>query len=73
MSDTIRFRYSFKGIEEWQAVEQQLRELIQKDTGAEYWPETRTLPPFGMPPPVTKECLEKLKKLDGVVINQEDE
>ncbi|KAI6756155.1 hypothetical protein HG530_011891 [Fusarium avenaceum] len=60
----------FEGIEQWHEVQQQLRELIQKDTGEEYWIETRSLPPIGMPPPLTKECFEKVKKLGGVVVDE---
>ncbi|KAH7263689.1 hypothetical protein BKA59DRAFT_541089 [Fusarium tricinctum] len=70
MSDKIRIRYNFRGIEAWEVYQQQLRELIQQDTGEEYWIETKSLPPIGIPPPVTKECLEKIKKLEGVVVNE---
>ncbi|KAG5659193.1 hypothetical protein KAF25_000395 [Fusarium avenaceum] len=66
----MKIRYSFKSYDEWDAVQQQFRDLIVQDTGLESWIETRSMPPMGFPPPLTKECLEKIKKLDGVVVNE---
>ncbi|KAM0244700.1 hypothetical protein ACHAP5_006043 [Fusarium lateritium] len=73
MSDTVKIRYRYESIEQWEAVQEQLRELIKQDTGEEFWIETKSLPPFGMPPPVTKDCVEKLRQLDGVVVDEVDE
>ncbi|RSL67596.1 hypothetical protein CEP53_002948 [Fusarium sp. AF-6] len=56
MGDRVQVRYTFKGIEE----------TIQGNTGEEAWIETKSLPPIGMPPPLTAEAVQKLKGLSGV-------
>ncbi|RSM15162.1 hypothetical protein CDV31_005096 [Fusarium ambrosium] len=66
MGDRVQVRYTFTGIEEWDECREQLREIIQNDTGEEAWIETRSLPPIGMPPPLTAEAVQKLKGLAGV-------
>ncbi|KAI3576362.1 hypothetical protein IWW34DRAFT_808265 [Fusarium oxysporum f. sp. albedinis] len=50
MADKTKIRYTYLGYEEWQASEPQLKKLIQDDTGVEYWIETRSIPPMGIPP-----------------------
>ncbi|SCO39794.1 probable succinyl-CoA:3-ketoacid-coenzyme A transferase, mitochondrial precursor [Fusarium fujikuroi] len=66
MADKTKIRYTYRGYDAWQASEAQLKKLIQDDTGVEFWIETRSIPPMGISPPVTKDCVEKLKGLDGV-------
>ncbi|KAL9564899.1 hypothetical protein ACKAV7_011351 [Fusarium commune] len=70
MADKTKIRYTYLGYDEWQASESQLKKLIQDDTGIEYWIETRSIPPMGLPPPVTKDCIEKLKGLSGVKVDE---
>ncbi|KAI7767499.1 hypothetical protein LZL87_010827 [Fusarium oxysporum] len=50
MADKTKIRYTYLGYDEWQASESQLKKLIQDDTGIEYWIETRSIPPMGLPP-----------------------
>ncbi|KAF4433759.1 Succinyl- :3-ketoacid-coenzyme A transferase 1 mitochondrial [Fusarium acutatum] len=51
MADKTKIRYTYRGYEAWQASEPQLKKLIQDDTGVEFWIETRSIPPMGIPPP----------------------
>ncbi|KAF5599169.1 succinyl-:3-ketoacid-coenzyme A transferase mitochondrial precursor [Fusarium pseudocircinatum] len=51
MGDKTKIRYTYRGYEAWQASEPQLKKLIQDDTGVEFWIETRSIPPMGIPPP----------------------
>ncbi|KAF5571401.1 succinyl-:3-ketoacid-coenzyme A transferase mitochondrial precursor, partial [Fusarium phyllophilum] len=53
MGDKTKIRYTYRGYEAWQASEPQLKKLIQDDTGVEFWIETRSIPPMGIPPYVT--------------------
>ncbi|RGP80008.1 succinyl- :3-ketoacid-coenzyme a mitochondrial precursor [Fusarium longipes] len=69
MSEKINIRYRYEGIEAWEKSNEDVRKFIKEDSGQDFWPETRSLPPFGMPPPVSKDCVEKLKALDGVVVD----
>ncbi|KAL5593437.1 hypothetical protein FOBRF1_012539 [Fusarium oxysporum] len=73
MADKMKIRYTYLGYDAWQASESQLKKLIQDDTGVEFWIETRSIPPMGIPPPVTKDCIEKLKGLDGVKVDEIEE
>ncbi|RSL54017.1 hypothetical protein CEP54_010105 [Fusarium duplospermum] len=70
MGDRVRVRYTYNGIEEWEEFRDPLREIIQQDTGEEVWVETRSLPPIGMPPPLTAEGVKKLKGLSGVNVQE---
>ncbi|KAF5534646.1 succinyl-:3-ketoacid-coenzyme A transferase mitochondrial precursor [Fusarium napiforme] len=51
MGDKTKIRYTYRGYDAWQASEPQLKKLIQDDTGVEFWIETRSIPPMGIPPP----------------------
>ncbi|KAF9774747.1 hypothetical protein IL306_007220 [Fusarium sp. DS 682] len=73
MADKTKIRYTYQGYEEWQQSEKELKKLISDDTGVEFWIETRSIPPMGIPPPVSKDCIEKLKGLNGVEINEIEE
>ncbi|KAM0418973.1 hypothetical protein ACHAPT_012131 [Fusarium lateritium] len=70
MSDRVQVRYSYKGIEEYEDQRDSLRGIIQQDTGAEDWRETRSMPPIGFPPPLSPDSVKKLKDLDGVNIEE---
>ncbi|KAJ3525335.1 hypothetical protein NM208_g11686 [Fusarium decemcellulare] len=70
MGDRVTIQYSFGSAEEWQESKGPLKEIIQQDTGAEVWVETRSMPPIGSPPPVTRETVEKLKALPGVNVTE---
>ncbi|KPM44557.1 hypothetical protein AK830_g2031 [Neonectria ditissima] len=70
MADRVRIRYSYAGIDEFEAVQGTLREIIQEDTGSENWIETRSLPPMGIPPPLSAEAVGKLKSLQGLVVEE---
>ncbi|KAE8152101.1 hypothetical protein BDV25DRAFT_138265 [Aspergillus avenaceus] len=73
MSERKRIYYSFKTIEAYQAVGEELRQIIEKDTGSEAWICNRALPPTCYPPPMTEGAIEELKKLDGVVVGYIDD
>ncbi|KAF4337972.1 succinyl-:3-ketoacid-coenzyme A transferase mitochondrial precursor [Fusarium beomiforme] len=73
MADKMKIRYTYQGVEAWEESERDLKKLIQDDTGVEFWIETRSIPPMGIPPPVTKDCVEKLKGLNGVQTNEIEE
>ncbi|KAF4336959.1 succinyl-:3-ketoacid-coenzyme A transferase mitochondrial precursor [Fusarium beomiforme] len=69
MADKMKIRYTYKGYEQSQESERDLKKIIQDATGVEFWIETRSISAMGIPPPVTKDCVEKLKGLNGVEPN----
>ncbi|KAF4455282.1 putative succinyl-CoA:3-ketoacid-coenzyme A transferase, mitochondrial precursor [Fusarium austroafricanum] len=74
MADRKAVRIAYQGIEAWEISRDKVRELIADDTGADIWPETKSLPPFGMPPsPLSQECIQKLRALEGVTISGDED
>ncbi|KAJ3539376.1 hypothetical protein NM208_g5517 [Fusarium decemcellulare] len=72
MTDRKKIRYFYRGVEEYEKQEGQVKEIIQKDTGEHVWMENMSLPPIGYPPPLTTESIEKLKGLEGVMVDEVD-
>ncbi|KAF7557056.1 hypothetical protein G7046_g6118 [Stylonectria norvegica] len=69
MADRVRVKYSYKDVEQWEKFQETVRKIINEDVKeTDSWPETKSLPPFGFPPPVTQEALKKLQELEGVNI-----
>ncbi|KAH7252908.1 hypothetical protein FSOLCH5_013763 [Fusarium solani] len=66
MADRVKVRYTYNSVEDFEQFNEQLREIIQQDTGEEAWIETRSLPPIGFSPPLSAEGVQKLKGLSGV-------
>ncbi|KAH6884111.1 hypothetical protein B0T10DRAFT_579446 [Thelonectria olida] len=70
MADRVRIRYTFKGIDEYDGLNEVLRQIIQQDTGADFWLETPSMPPMGFPPPLSTEGVDRLKSLEGVNVEK---
>ncbi|KAL4726867.1 hypothetical protein ACLX1H_005757 [Fusarium chlamydosporum] len=73
MAEKMKIRYTYHGYGQWQESEAELKKIIQDDTGEMFWLETKSIPPMGIPPPVTKECYERLKGLNGVRVDTVEE
>ncbi|KAE8356081.1 hypothetical protein BDV28DRAFT_145580 [Aspergillus coremiiformis] len=73
MSDRKRISYTYRGIEAYEEHDKTVTEIIKEDTGVENWPVTTSMPPRGIPPPLTTEAIDKLKALDGVIVIVQDE
>ncbi|KAG8672005.1 hypothetical protein FPOAC2_05371 [Fusarium poae] len=61
---------TFEGIEEWENSGDIVYDIIQKHTQLERgsYPETKSLPPLIMSPPLPQECIDELKAVNGVVV-----
>ncbi|KPM41427.1 hypothetical protein AK830_g5151 [Neonectria ditissima] len=68
MADRKKVSYTFKQLEDWQKHNQTVILIVKEDTGVEHWISNRSLPPTSFPPPLSLEGIDKLKELDGVVV-----
>ncbi|KAM5365178.1 hypothetical protein ACJZ2D_011165 [Fusarium nematophilum] len=70
MADRKKITYTFKGVEEWEEFNQRAIDIVKEDTGAQRWASDRALPPTSHPPPLTGAGIDKLKGLDGVIVQE---
>ncbi|WYZ39658.1 hypothetical protein EsH8_III_001572 [Colletotrichum jinshuiense] len=68
MADRKTVTYTFNGLEDWEKHNQTVTKIIKEDTGAEHWRANRALPPVSHPPPLSFGAIDKLKDLQGVVV-----
>ncbi|KAK7421166.1 hypothetical protein QQX98_002295 [Neonectria punicea] len=68
MADRKKVSYSFRELEDWQKHNQTVTTIVKEDTGAEHWISNRALPPTSFPPPLSLDGIEKLKGLEGVIV-----
>ncbi|KAI5797833.1 hypothetical protein DFH27DRAFT_91830 [Peziza echinospora] len=62
---TIRY----ESIEAWEQHRDAVRQIIAKHTGREFYPETKSLPPIGLPGDLHPPAIEELKALKGVIVD----
>ncbi|KAF5565871.1 succinyl-:3-ketoacid-coenzyme A mitochondrial precursor [Fusarium napiforme] len=60
--------YDFEKLEDYQQRNETVLDIVKKDTGVDFWKQTRTIPPTSYPPPMTLEAIEKLKEVKGVIV-----
>ncbi|KAF9777100.1 hypothetical protein IL306_004612 [Fusarium sp. DS 682] len=68
MADRKAIFYEFEKLEDYQQRNETVVGIVKKDTGAESWRQTRTIPPTSYPPPMTLDAIEKLKEIKGVIV-----
>ncbi|KAJ4249122.1 hypothetical protein NW762_012456 [Fusarium torreyae] len=68
MADRKAIVYDFEKLEDYQLKNETVLEIIKKDTGADFWKQTRTIPPTSYPPPMTLEAIDQLKEVKGVIV-----
>ncbi|KAF5987264.1 succinyl-:3-ketoacid-coenzyme A mitochondrial precursor [Fusarium coicis] len=68
MADRKAIIYDFEKLEDYQQRNETVLDIVKKDTGADFWRQTRTIPPTSYPPPMTLEAIEKLKEVKGVIV-----
>ncbi|KAH7304749.1 hypothetical protein B0I35DRAFT_444844 [Stachybotrys elegans] len=73
MSERKSVTYTFQGFEEYAKQNETVTTIIKEDTGSEFWRMNRMLPPTAYPPPLTLPAIEKLKTLEGVIVNDLEE
>jgi hypothetical protein len=70
MADRKDVTYTFQGADEYERQNGTVNSIIKEDTGIESWRMNRMLPPTCHPPPLTIGAIDKLKGLDGVIVNE---
>ncbi|PYI12866.1 hypothetical protein BO99DRAFT_448062 [Aspergillus violaceofuscus CBS 115571] len=73
MVDKKRIYYTYKSIEAYDKYDDDVRKIIQDDTDQDIWICNRALPPTCYPPPLSEECIKKLKELSHDVVVHEIE
>ncbi|RAH67135.1 uncharacterized protein BO66DRAFT_441331 [Aspergillus aculeatinus CBS 121060] len=71
MADKKRVYYSYKSIEAYNEYDDEVRRIIQYDTDQDMWSCNRALPPTCYPPPLSEECIRRVKELsDDVIVHE---
>lgn len=65
--------YFYDNTEMWLLQHDDVHRIVEEDTGADDWAAQDSTPPIGYPPPLSTEVIEKLKRLDGVLVKYVDD
>ncbi|KAI9152318.1 putative succinyl-CoA:3-ketoacid-coenzyme A mitochondrial precursor [Paramyrothecium foliicola] len=68
MSDRKSITYTFENTDDYEKQNGTVTSIVKEDTGVENWRMNRMLPPTAHPPPLTVGAIDKLKDLDGVIV-----
>ncbi|CEI61369.1 unnamed protein product [Fusarium venenatum] len=66
---TIRW----EGIEQWENSRHQVDRILEKHTGHNQYPATKSLPPIIFGVDISEEGIKELKALDGVVVRENED
>ena len=70
MANRKSVTYTFQGTDEYEKQNSTVTSIVKEDTGVEYWRMNRMLPPTAHPPPLTIGAIDKLKNLEGVIVEE---
>ncbi|BCR89359.1 uncharacterized protein ACHE_50557A [Aspergillus chevalieri] len=63
----------FEGVEEWEETRDEVDKILQELTGTDEYPSTRSLPPIIFGAQLDEDGMERLRRLDGVIVQVPEE